>query len=606
MSDCAIPIDNLMSPRLLPNPQNFRTLFESAPGLYLVLLPDQQFTIVAVSDAYLSATMTKRDEILGRGIFDVFPDNPNDPTASGERNLRASLERVLETRAADAMPVQKYDIRRPESEGGEFEERYWSPVNSPVFEEETTCAYIIHRVEDVTEFVRLKQQEVQQDKLTEELKTRAASMEVEIFLRSRELNEANRQLREANQQLQAFSQSISQEKAEALEALRQSQEQLLQSQKLEAIGQLAGGVAHDFNNLLTVIGGYSDLLLRKLASDDPSRPRIQQIHEASDRAASLTRQLLAFSRKQVLQPKVLDLNSIVPDIQRMLRRMIGENIELRTTLQRDLGNIKADPNQIEQVIMNLVINARDAMPSGGKLSIETANVYLDENYARHHASVIPGPYVMLAVSDSGTGIDEETQRHIFEPFFTTKALGKGTGLGLSTVYGIVKQSGGNIWVYSEIGKGTTFKIYLPRVDQAADHYKPAAACELPKGAETILLVEDADLVRKLAREVLESSGYRLLEASQAKIALQICQEHKERIHLLLTDVVMPEMSGRELANRLVSLHPEMSVLYMSGYTEDTIVHHGVLEEGINFIQKPFSPDALALKVRAVLELRINP
>jgi len=588
------------SPQTPPTP-DFRSLFEAAPGLYLVLLPDPTFTIVAASDAYLAATMTKRDEILGRGVFEVFPDNPSDPSATGERNLRASLERVLRHLASDSTPVQKYDIRRPESEGGGFEERYWSLVNSPVFGKHKICVYIINHVEDVTEFVRLKKVEDEQSKLTAALKTRAENMEAEIYLRARELDEANRQLREANQELAAFSQSVSQEKTDALDALRQSQEQLLQAQKLEAVGLLAGGVAHDFNNLLTVIGGYSNLLLRAAAEDDPGRHKIQEIVNASDRAASLTRQLLAFSRKQVLQPKVLNLNSVVPNMKRMLQRLIGEDIELRTVLQADLGNVKADPGQMEQIMMNLVVNARDAMPAGGKLTIETANVSLDETYARHHVSVVPGPYVMLAVSDSGVGMEEETKEHIFEPFFTTKALGKGTGLGLSTVYGIVKQSGGNIWVYSEIGKGTTFKIYLPRVDQTAEDYKPVAAADRPKGTETILLVEDAEMVRNLAREVLEESGYLVLEAATGKAASRICEEYKETIHLLLTDVVMPEMSGRELANQLLSARPEMCVLYMSGYTDDTIVHHGVLEKGINFIEKPFSPDALAQKVREALK-----
>lgn len=578
---------------------DFRALFESAPGSYLVLLPDDVFTIVAVSNSYLRATMTKREEILGRGIFDVFPDNPDDPIATGERNLRASLQRVLQSQAADVMAVQKYDIRRPESEGGGFEERYWSPINSPVLNE-NKCVYIIHRVEDVTEFVHLKLQEVEQDKLTEELRSKAESMETEILLRSRELDEANRRLRQANQELEALSQSVSREKAEALLALHQSQEQLLQSQKLEAVGRLAGGVAHDFNNLLTVIAGYSDLLLKKLDDKDANRPKIQEINKAANRAAGLTRQLLAFSRKQVLQPKVLELNSIIPELEKMLGRMIGEDIELRTSLRSDVGNVKADPGQIEQIVMNLVVNARDAMPSGGRLTIETANAYLDATYARHHVGVIPGPYVMLAVSDTGMGMDEETQAHIFEPFFTTKGLGKGTGLGLSTVYGIVKQSGGNIWVYSEVGKGTTFKVYLPRVDERAEDYRPMAAADLPKGTETILLVEDAITVSRLAREILEANGYEVLEAASGSEALQISRAHPGAIHLLLTDVVMPEMSGKELAQRMLYICPEMRVLYMSGYTDETIVHHGVLDEGINFIEKPFSPEALSVKVRKVL------
>ena len=380
------------------------------------------------------------------------------------------------------------------------------------------------------------------------------------------------------------------------------EEQLLQSQKLEAVGQLAGGIAHDFNNLLTTIMGYSQLALRRLSPNDPLRPNLEEIKKASDRAASLTRQLLAFSRKQVLQPKVFDLNSVIADLERMLRRMIAEDIEIRTMLQREVGNVKADPSQIEQVIINLAVNARDAMPFGGQLTIETADVYLDETYAQQHLTVVPGAYVMLAVSDTGIGMDAETQLHIFEPFFTTKEVGKGTGLGLSTVYGIVRQSGGNIWVYSEPGKGTTVKVYLPRVDEGAEEYKRSVPLsDLAQGTETILLVEDDEMVRQLAREVLETSGYQVLEAASGSAARLICEQTKEAIQLLLTDVVMPKTSGREVVNRLLPLHPEMRVLFMSGYAQNAIVHHGVLDEGIDFIEKPFSPQALALKVREVLD-----
>jgi len=382
------------------------------------------------------------------------------------------------------------------------------------------------------------------------------------------------------------------------------QAQLNQSQKLEAVGQLAGGIAHDFNNLLTAIMGYSQLSLVRLPLDNPLRPNLEEIKKAGDRAASLTRQLLAFSRKQVMQPRVFDLNSVIADLEKMLRRMIAEDIELRTRFQAKLGNVKADPGQIEQVIVNLAVNARDAMPLGGKLTIETANIDLDETYAQQHLAVVPGAYVMLAVSDTGMGMDAETQQHIFEPFFTTKEVGKGSGLGLSTVYGIVKQSGGNIWVYSETGKGTTVKIYLPRVDEVAEEYKRTVAqSDLPQGNETILLVEDDEMVRRVAREVLKTSGYRVLEAASGSAARQICEQNKDVIHLLLTDVVMPEMSGREVVNRLLPMHPEMRVLYMSGYAENAIVHHGVLDQGISFIQKPFGPQALALKVREVLDSR---
>jgi signal transduction histidine kinase/ActR/RegA family two-component response regulator len=428
----------------------------------------------------------------------------------------------------------------------------------------------------------------------------------------RKVQERTAQLEEANHQLELLSESHAEkrnvaerERADAIEALHNTEKQLVQSQKLEAVGRLAGGISHDFNNLLTVILGYTDISKRSLKEGDPLLRNLEEIGKASERAASLTRQLLAFSRKQVMQPKVFDLNTVVNDLKKMLRRMIGEDIELRVISETDLGNIKADPVQLEQVIMNLVVNARDAMPRGGKLSIETSNVYLDESYAREHVSVDPGEYVMLAISDTGCGMDEETRQHIFEPFFTTKESGKGTGLGLSMVYGIVKQSGGNIWVYSEEGRGTTFKIYFPRVTAEAEEYKRIGdAVEMPKGSETILLVEDATLVRTLARQVLETAGYNVLEAASAEAALMICEHiNSTRIDLLLTDVVMPGMSGNDMSKILLESQPDMPVLYMSGYTDEAIVQHGVLEAGINFLQKPFSPGALALKVREVLDAK---
>lgn len=379
--------------------------------------------------------------------------------------------------------------------------------------------------------------------------------------------------------------------------------QLRQAQKMEAVGQLAGGVAHDFNNLLTAITGYSDLAIRKLQPQDPLRNNLEEIKKAGMRAAGLTRQLLAFSRKQVLQPKVLNLNSIVTDLEKMLQRLIGEDVELRIALEGELGNAKADPGQIEQVIMNLVINARDAMPRGGKLTIETQNIDLGDEYAKQHVGVEAGPYVLLAVSDTGIGMDKETEKRIFEPFFTTKEVGRGTGLGLSTVYGIVKQSNGLLWVYSELGRGTTFKFYLPRIGDAAQEYKRADVSEEKlEGSETILLVEDDDTLRKLAAEVLAVYGYRVLEASNGGSALLICERHPEPIHLLITDVVMPEMGGVETAERLGRIRPDMKVLFMSGYTNNTIVHQGVMEADVNFIQKPFSPADLARKIRSVLDV----
>ena len=413
----------------------------------------------------------------------------------------------------------------------------------------------------------------------------------------------NLELQRTQEELKALNESLEEKVEERTEELRRSEEQLRQSQKLEAVGQLAGGIAHDFNNLLTVINGNSELLLRGLR-DEKQSERVQEIRKAGERAAQLTRQLLAFSRKQVLQPVVLNLNSIIPDTDKMLRRLIGADVDFLTSLEPELWPVKADPGQIEQVLMNLAINARDAMPQGGKLTIQTANVYLDESYAHGHAAAVsPGPYVMLAVSDTGHGMDAETRSRIFEPFFTTKEKGKGTGLGLSTVYGIVKQSGGNIWVYSEVGRGTTFKIYLPSVAEASEQRAPEAAPRegVPQGSETVLLVEDEEVVRRLARDILELNGYRVLEAADCREALSLCESHEGPIHLLLTDVVMPQMNGRELSECALALRPAMRVLYMSGYTDDSIVHHGVLDAGVAFLEKPFTPDAVARKVREVLD-----
>jgi PAS domain S-box-containing protein len=383
------------------------------------------------------------------------------------------------------------------------------------------------------------------------------------------------------------------------------QDQLRQAMKMEAIGQLAGGIAHDFNNLLTIISGYSQLSLNQLRKGEPLRENIEEIQKATERAAALTRQLLAFSRRQIMEIRVLDLNTVLRDLEKLLRRIIGEDIKLITVLSEDLGRMKADPGQIEQVILNLAVNARDAMPAGGKFILETSNVELDEAYARSHISVKPGSYIKICVSDTGAGMSTEVRERIFEPFFTTKETGKGTGLGLSTVYGIVNQSGGNIWAYSEVGRGTTFKIYFPRVEEARDAPKQTAApVEILHGSETILLVEDEEAVRTLARKTLESCGYRILEASNGLEALRVAEGHSEpALHLLLTDVVMPGMGGRDLADQLIRLRPEMKVLYMSGYTDNAIVHHGILNPGIQFLQKPFSPQFLVQKVQETLKSR---
>jgi len=378
------------------------------------------------------------------------------------------------------------------------------------------------------------------------------------------------------------------------------EEQLLHSQKMEAVGRLAGGVAHDFNNMLTIISGYDRMLLDGLSLQDPLRGYAEEVAKAAERAGALTGQLLAFSRRQVMRPRVIEANELLRGADRMLRRLIGEDIALTLSLGAGVGNIKADPGQLEQIIFNLVINARDAMPDGGKLVIETAVAHLDDNYARTHLGVQPGDYVLIAVSDTGHGMDAETRRHIFEPFFTTKEQGKGTGLGLATVYGTVKQSGGDIWVYSEPGRGSTFKIYFPRVDEAptgGDYVQSVPR----QGVETILLVEDERGVRELIAEMLKRQGYRILKAADPKEALEVSLRHEGTIHMLLTDVIMPQMSGPQLAAQLIPTRPGMKVLYLSGYTENAIVHHGVLEADVEFLAKPFSHHALSQKVRDVLD-----
>jgi PAS domain S-box-containing protein len=376
--------------------------------------------------------------------------------------------------------------------------------------------------------------------------------------------------------------------------------QLNQAQRMESVGRLAGGVAHDFNNLLGVISGYGELLRRRL-----QEPRLKKYSEdilqASERAAGLTHQLLAFSRQQVLQPQVLDLNAIVADVEKMLQRLIGEDVALRTSLAPGLGRVRADRGQLEQVLMNLAVNARDAMPKGGVITLETAPAELDAAYARTHEGVAPGGYAMLAVSDTGHGMSADVQARIFEPFFTTKTEGKGTGLGLATVYGIVKQSGGHIFVYSEPGHGATFKVYLPLVEGVSEAEAPAPIASLPRGSETILLVEDEASLRELVRECLEDCGYVVIEASHGQEALERAAAHAGPIQLLMTDVVMPGLGGRDLVERLATTHPDLKVLYMSGYTDDAVVHHGVLSQEMDFLQKPFTHEALAGKVRAVLD-----
>ena len=379
------------------------------------------------------------------------------------------------------------------------------------------------------------------------------------------------------------------------------EEQLLQAQKMEAVGRLAGGVAHDFNNMLTVINGYNRMILDELSPLDPLRGCAEEVLKAADRAGALTNQLLAFSRRQVMQPRVINPNTTVIQTEKMLRRLIGEDIELVLSLHRDAGNIKADPGHIEQAIVNLAVNSRDAMPKGGRLTIETANVHLDEHYAKTHLGVKPGDFVMIAVSDTGHGMDQETRRRLFEPFFTTKEKGKGTGLGLASVYGVVKQLGGDIWVYSELDKGTTFKLYFPRVSEGvAASDGGSSSAEAPDATETILLVEDEQAVRDLTVRMLQRLGYKVLAAANGAEAIAISNAYGGEIAMLLTDVVMPNMSGREVADKLRPVRPGLRVLYLSGYTDDTVVHHGVLEAGVEFLPKPFSREVLSKKIRDVL------
>ena len=449
-------------------------------------------------------------------------------------------------------------------------------------------------VEQMQDKNRLLHQEISQRQQVEAALQKAHNeLEHRVTERTAELAQANKVLKE-----QIVERQRAEEMGSKLEA------QLRQAQKMEAIGQLAGGIAHDFNNLLVVIIGYSNLLLSHLETGEPARKDVEQIREAGERAATLTRQLLTFSRRQILQPRVLNLNSVITNVETMLRRLIGEDIELITLLDSTLTPVIADPGQIEQIIVNLGVNARDAMPQGGKLTIETANVYLNEDFARQNFGVEAGSYVMLRVSDTGIGMDLFTRAHLFEPFFTTKPQGKGTGLGLATVFGIVQQSDGHIIVSSEPGQGTTFKIYLPQSKQGVGEVKPEKVFSKPRfhGSETILLVEDDPGVRVATRRFLEEHGYTVLEAHHGFEALHLCHQHAGPIHLLITDVVMPGMSGRELVERMVTIRPHIAVLYISGYTDSTMLHHGVSETTITLLQKPFTADALVRKVREVLDM----
>jgi signal transduction histidine kinase/CheY-like chemotaxis protein len=423
-----------------------------------------------------------------------------------------------------------------------------------------------------------------------------------IWFTARSLGRADAERREAAEAIRLSNDSLEEKVRARTAELREREEQLRQSQKMDAIGRLAGGVAHDFNNLLTAILGYSQLIHAKLRPEDPLRHDTEEIEKAAFRAASLTRQLLAFSRQQVLQPRVMDLNAIIVDMGKMLRRLTPASIDFVTATPSRIGSVLADPGQIEQVILNLVVNARDAMPDGGKLTLETIELEIDAAYVRGREDLRPGHYVVLAVSDSGCGMDAETRSRVFEPFFTTKALGQGTGLGLSTVHGIVKQSGGHVEAYSEPGRGSVFKVYLPRVEgRAAEPSRPAGDSDLPGGTETVLIVEDEELVRGAVREALAGQGYQVLEAADGDQACRILEDRRGAADLVLTDVIMPNCGGPETVRRLLAIHPRLRVLYMSGYTDRAVLHHGILDAAAPFIQKPFTIAALLGRVREVLD-----
>jgi len=498
-----------------------------------------------------------RTDLLGKSDYDFFPEDQADFFVQKDRD-------VLSRRSLLDIPEEPIDTPRGK--------RWLHTRKIPIVDERGEPRLLLGVSLDITEEKLAKDlMRDSRDALARDVAARTTELLTEVGTRQR-----------------------------AELALAEIEEQLRQAQKMEAIGRLAGGVAHDFNNLLSVILSYSELAERALERGQALSEEIQQIRHAAERAGELTRQLLAFSRRQVLEPKVVALNDVIRRLDGMLRRIIGEHIELRTLCARQLGMVKVDPAQIEQVIMNLVVNACDAMPKGGRLTIETANVTLDEDYARDHVGASAGEHVMLAVTDTGMGMDRATQSRIFEPFFTTKGPGKGTGLGLSTVFGIVKQSGGNIYVYSEPGRGATFKVYLPRTDAplvTAESRPPSSA---KPGSETILLVEDDDQVRRVVAGVLGRNGYQIIQAANAHEALALADQFSGQIHLLLTDLVLPRMSGAELAQKIQARRAGLRVLCMSGYTDDAAFGAGLLETGMAFLQKPLTPDSLLRKVREVL------
>ncbi len=576
---------------------DYHKIFEGLPGLYLVL--DTRFVILAVSDAYLRATSLTRKGLVGRQIFEVFPDDPREVGASVMRTLRSSFDRVLARRGPDAMAVQKYSLRRPEDPDGEPEERYWSPKNLPILDESGAVELIVHRVEDVTEFVRLKRQASERGALTEGLRERAMEMENEVLLRARELEATNRELRSLQEHLEERVRERTRELQIANEALRKSEDDLRQAQKLEAVGRLAGGIAHDFNNLLTVILSCVDIAQEHLPLGHPAQVEIDDIKAAGERAASLTRQLLTFSRRHVLDLEVLEVNEAVESVTAMLERVLGEDVDLRTELAEGLWRTRADRTQLEQVIMNLVVNARDAMPSGGVVTVTTENV----DHPVDEGELPAGRYVRVTVADTGIGMDEATRARAFEPFFTTKEPGKGTGLGLSMVFGIARRFGGSVTLSSVPGEGTIARVYLHAVTAEESVRAAPPVRTQAVGTESILLVEDDDRVRRIVAQILGRAGYEVVEARGPHEGLQLAEVNRHKLKLLLTDVVMPKANGKLLAERVTELCPRVKVLYMSGYTDDVLSATGSLTNA-SFLQKPFTPETLTRKVRDVLDSRL--
>jgi PAS domain S-box-containing protein len=689
---------------------DFLAIFEATPGLYLIL--DPEFTIVAVNDAYCRATMTERRDLVGRDIFEAFPDNPDEPGATGVSNLRASLERVVKFRRPDAMAIQKYDIRRPASEGGGFEERHWSPLNLPVLNARGELAWIVHRVEDVTDLVLLRVKREASDRLTKEQALIIGQLRASNEELARQITENLRLDRERQTAVDAYAtteirfqaladnlpgivyrriveadgtardtyisdgarrilginpQAIVREGRSLLDYIhpddkewslasrrdagakgnqildevrtltqpgnvirwwqinsrptrlgngavqwdgiaidvtdrKAAEQQLQQAIKMDAIGHLTGGVAHDFNNLLTVILANAETLTEELQSHGGLLALAEMTRKAAERGAELTNSLLAFARRQPLEPRTVDIKKLVSSMDGLIRRTLGEDIEMEFVHSAGLWQAVVDPAQLEATILNLAINARDAMPEGGRLTIETGNAFIDDTYSEAHNEVAPGQYVMICVTDTGTGMTPEVVTRAFEPFFSTKEPGKGTGLGLSMAFGFVKQSGGHIKIYSEVGHGTAMKIYLPRA-QAAEQGQPAAinSASVLKGTETVLLVEDDNLVREHAENLLKGLGYKVLVADRAAAALPIL-EGPEHIDILFTDVVMPGgMGGKQLADHAAKIRPDVIVLFTSGYTENAIVHHGRLDPGVNLIRKPYGRRELAQKLRQLLD-----